>query len=272
MLPRLFQNILKEYCIVYGKNYKNRRTLRWLISEWSIFSYVVDRLGMLNSKIDDHAYQYNMPIKLPTHLSQLHPWQHSGLSINTHEIIHHGSHDHHSNNIINLPNINRTNSLPLGHHSHFSNSFHMNCLNKNNSDIIQLNKSKKKYNKKQIINISKNITINNNNNLSNINNIECIAHETPKLCRCKHCGAIQNISEEKQLKQLKKQFNIVKSKGYTHTKKTIITKKSFKNKKTRIIIQNSQKIDADASHDNIPKIIRDAFANSDSMDDIGMLL
>ena len=55
LLPRLFQSILKEYCNIYA-NHKNlpikSRSIRWLVSEWSIYQYIVDRLAMLTSKID----------------------------------------------------------------------------------------------------------------------------------------------------------------------------------------------------------------------------
>ncbi|ETO28069.1 hypothetical protein RFI_09064 [Reticulomyxa filosa] len=64
LLPKLFHSILKEYCCKYASLQVlhviplRKRTLRWLVSEWHIYEYIVDRLTMLSQKIDDHNYQY----------------------------------------------------------------------------------------------------------------------------------------------------------------------------------------------------------------------
>ena len=155
LLPRLFQSILREYCKVYAPlpiipkkkaitnhhhhhnhhNHHNHtksnkkinynlkhikhRSIRWLVSEWAIFQYIVDRLAMLTSKIDDHNYQYRFPMnmQIPPPHSSLHP--HSNVTSNSLPSLpsitsHHNkrSNNHHSSN-----NHNKHHSSHNNHHN-----------------------------------------------------------------------------------------------------------------------------------------------------------
>lgn len=155
LLPRLFQSILREYCKVYAplpiipkkkaitpnnnninninnnntdNNKPNKkinyylkhikhRSIRWLVSEWAIFQYIVDRLAMLTSKIDDHNYQYRFPMnmQIPPPHSSLHP--HSNVT---------------SSSLPSIPSIsshhNKRSHTNHNHYNHHSSNNHRNNI------------------------------------------------------------------------------------------------------------------------------------------------